>query len=264
MSDRIAEAFAAARQQGRAVLIPYLTAGDPDLETTQTLLTAVAESGADIIELGIPFSDPVADGPIIQKASERALAGGFKTRYAFDLVRAFRQRHQTAIVIFGYYNPILRMGGEAFAAQAADAGADGALVVDLSFEESDGLRSSLGERGLHLIPLLSPTTPMQRCHEIAAASTGFLYYVSMTGVTGAPLSGLVEVGRRVMGILAGTRLPVAVGFGVKEGDDVRAIASFADGVVVGSELIRRVNAAGPAGATGAARSFLRELRAAAG
>jgi tryptophan synthase alpha chain len=259
-SSTIEQAFHRARAEGRAALVPYVTAGDPSAAVTAAVLEAIAEAGADIIELGIPFSDPVADGLVIQQASERSLAGGFRTPEVFRLVEDFRRHSTTPIVLFGYYNTALSLGESDFAERAAKAGANGALVVDLTFEESHGFRQRLRAHNLDLIPLLAPTTSEPRASRIAAASTGFLYYVSMTGVTGTHLRGFAPVAERVAALRRVSTLPIAVGFGVQSGADVEALAGFVDGVVVGSELVRRIHEAGEAAAD-AAGAFVAELRA---
>jgi tryptophan synthase alpha chain len=253
-------AFELARQEGRAALIPFLTAGDPAIELTPDILEALVAGGADVIELGVPFSDPVADGPVIQASSQRALDRGVRLGDVLEVVSRFTERFATPVILFGYYNPVLRVGEAEYARRAREAGAAGALVVDLGFEESGGLRGALGDEGLHLVSLVSPTTPASRAAEIARAASGFVYYVSMTGVTGRQLHHFDAVQRRVAELRELTEVPVAVGFGVRTGDDVAQVAAFADGVVVGSELVRRIAGASPAGAARAARQYVAELR----
>jgi tryptophan synthase alpha chain len=257
--DRIADAFEKARAESRAALIPYITAGHPSPAVTVDVLAALAQAGADLIELGVPFSDPVADGPVIQRSSQRALEQGFVPEQCLALVRAFRERYETPIILFTYFNPLLAMGPETFAANARAAGIDGLLVLDLTFEESTGLRTLLAQHGLHLISLLAPTTSTERARDIAKASSGFLYYVSSTGVTGQHLNALDEVRERLALLRSLTDLPLAVGFGIQTGPDVRAVAQLADGVVVGSALVSHIDAAGAAGAADAARQFIAEL-----
>lgn len=260
-SGRALEAvFEIAKRQGRAALMPFLSAGDPNIETTKDILSALVAGGADIIELGIPFSDPVADGPTIQAASERALAAGTKLEDVLEVTREIVDRHAVPIILFGYYNPILAKGEIEFADRLSQSSAAGSLVVDLSFEESTPFRESLEKRGMHLISLIAPTTPLDRAARIADSSSGFLYYVSMTGVTGSAISDFADIKGRVTALKTRTDLPVAVGFGVREGRDVREIAKFADGVVVGSELTRRIHDAGASGAAAAAQKFISELR----
>lgn len=253
-------AFELARQEGRAALIPFLTAGDPAIELTPDILEGLVAGGADIIELGVPFSDPVADGPAIQASSQRALDRGVRLGHVLEVVAGFTERFATPVILFGYYNPILRVGEAEYARRVREAGAAGSLVVDLSFEESAGLRAALDAEGLHLVSLVAPTTPEARTADIARAASGFLYYVSMTGVTGRQLHHFEEVRSRVAALRQLTSVPIAVGFGVRTGDDVAQVAAFADGVVVGSELVRRIAGASPAGAARAARQYVAELR----
>jgi len=253
-------AFEIARGEGRAALIPFITAGDPSIAVTEQILDALADGGADVIELGIPFSDPIADGPAIQASSHRALVAGARVEHVFRLVQRFSQRQSVPVVLFGYYNPVLAMGEDAFAQSARVNGTAGSLVVDLSFEEARGFRDKMSIEGLHLISLVAPTTPEERLIPIAEVSTGFIYYVSMVGVTGQQLTGFDAVKERVEVIRERTDTPIAVGFGVRSGDDVAEVAKFADGVVVGSELVKRIHEAGPDAAAGVARRFIAELR----
>jgi tryptophan synthase alpha chain len=248
MSGRIAAAFAAARAAGRAAFIPYLTAGDPDLATTAALVGALVRGGADIVELGVPFSDPIADGPVNQRAAERALRSGTTLAGILDLCAALRTHGGPPIVLFTYFNPIHRLGTEAFAARAAAAGVEGVLVTDLPPEEAAELHAVLAGRGIDRIGLVAPTSTGVRIDTIAAASSGFLYYISRTGVTGERaelppgLEGQVDGVRRRAG-----RLPIAVGFGISRPEQVAAVSKFADGVVVGSALVRALEES--AGAT---------------
>ncbi len=193
-------------------------------------------------------------------ARARARAAGTKLEHVFEVTKEIVDRHAVPIILFGYYNPILAKGEIEFADRLSQSKAAGSLVVDLSFEESGPFRGSLQERGMHLVSLIAPTTPLERAGEIAASSSGFLYYVSMTGVTGSAIRGFDDIESRVTSLKSHTDLPIAVGFGVREGRDVREIAQFADGVVVGSELTRRIHEAGPAGAASAAQRFISELR----
>ncbi len=241
MSGRIAAAFAAARSAGRAAFIPYLTAGDPDLATTEALVGALVRGGADVVELGVPFSDPIADGPVNQRAAERALRSGTTLAGILDLCAALRAKGGPPIVLFTYFNPIHRMGTETFAERAAAAGVEGVLVTDLPPEEGVELHAALAGRSIDRIGLVAPTSSEARIDAIAAATSGFLYYISRTGVTGerAQLpSGLelqVDGVRRRVG-----RLPIAVGFGISRPEQVAAVSRCADGVVVGSALVRVV------------------------
>jgi tryptophan synthase alpha chain len=257
--SRIARAFEAARQRNEAALVTYVTAGDPDLETSRAVLAALSSAGADVVELGVPFSDPSADGPVIQRASKRALDGG--TRYAdvLDLVRDLRAGRiegadpELPVVLFGYLNPFLRRG-EDLAGELKAAGVDGVLMVDLPPEEGGDLDAALSAAGIDRIRLLAPTTPDDRAGHIADGASGFLYYVSMTGVTGAALADPEALAPRVDALRARAGLPVGVGFGISGPEDAAAIAAFADGVVVGSALVRRIEEAAVAGGTGRAGS----------
>jgi tryptophan synthase alpha chain len=238
--SRIADAFARARAENRAALVVYLCAGDPDLETTPALVRAAADAGADVIELGMPFSDPTADGPDIQRASERALGAGTTLRGVLEAVAAVRQTHATPLVLFGYYNPILAYGEPRFVAEAIAAGVDGLLVVDLPPEEAAPLRDPAVAAGLDWIPLVAPTSTDARVDAAADAATAFLYYVSLTGVTGAAPVALDVAAVRARDVARRTGKPVALGFGVKTPDDVRLVAKHADGVVVGSAVVRAI------------------------
>ncbi|PNU21581.1 tryptophan synthase subunit alpha [Geothermobacter hydrogeniphilus] len=235
---RIAETFAKLKKQGRKALVPFVTAGDPDMATTETLLHSLVENGADVIELGIPFSDPMADGPTIQAASERALAGGVTLGAILQLVSRVRQHTNTPIVLMGYYNPVLRYGIDAFAADAAAAGVDGLLLVDLPPEEAGEIHGALRRRQINLITLLAPTSPPERRRQLAAAGEGYLYYVSMTGVTGTQHVDPQAIAADVAALRRESRVPVAVGFGITSPSDAEAVAAFADAVVVGSALVK--------------------------
>jgi len=245
-AGRIADAFARARAGGRPALIPYITAGDPDLGSSHALVLALARGGADLIELGVPFSDPIADGPINQRAAERALRNGTTLPDVIALAGKLARVGAPPLVLFTYYNPIHRMGLAAFAAAAREAGVAGVLVTDLPPEEAGPLRAALDGSGVDLIYLLAPTSAPERIALVAREARGFLYFISRTGVTGvrdALPPGLEEQVRRVR---AATALPVAVGFGISEPKQVREVAAFADGVVVGSALVRLIEEAGAA------------------
>lgn len=265
--DRLERAFARARAEKRAALVLYLTAGDPDLETSRRLVLAAAEAGADIIEVGIPWSDPSADGPAIQAAMSRALAVGGGPTATFSLVEGVRRENDdVALVLFGYANPVFVMGAEAFARKVAAAGGDGVLCVDWPPDEADGFRAALAREKLGFVPLLAPTSREPRIRLAAEAATGFVYYVSLTGITGARLANVEEPARKVASIRAATQseVPVVVGFGVKTPEDAQAVAAFADGVAVGTaavELVQKTVATGgePVKALAA---FVRSLRAA--
>ncbi len=237
----IAEVFARCRNEKRAAFIPFLMAGDPDLETTGELLQALASGGADIIELGVPFSDPIADGPVNQRAAARALESGTTLSGILRMVTRQRVRLKVPIVLFSYYNPILHRGVEAFAEQAAASGVDGVLCVDLPPEEADeDFIPALRRHGLDTIFLLAPTSTRQRIQRVGEASSGFVYYVSRTGVTGAQDELPKDLLRELKSVRRKVPQPLAVGFGISTPDQVEAVARFADGVVVGSELVSLV------------------------
>ena len=239
--SRIDKRFAALKREGRAGLVTFITAGDPDYDTSLAILNGLPQAGADIIELGMPFSDPMADGPAIQAASQRALKAGQTMEKTLAMVRAFRAHDQaTPIVLMGYYNPIYVYPADRFVADAAAAGVDGLIVVDMPPEEDAELRPAAKEAGLDFIRLATPTTDARRLPAVLANSSGFVYYVSIAGVTGTAAPDLSEVKAQVGRIKADTSLPVAVGFGVKTEAQVSAIGSIADGVVVGSALVASI------------------------
>jgi tryptophan synthase alpha chain len=261
--SRIAERFAALRARGRCALVPFLTAGDPDLATTEALVLAIAEAGADAVELGVPFSDPIAEGPTIQRSSERALRSGTSLRRVLELVSSLRPRLEIPIVLMGYANPLVAMGEERFAEAAAAAGVDGAIVVDVPPEESVELRAGLAARGVDAILLAAPTTRPERLAMLARETRGFLYYVSLTGVTGARAELAAGIEEQVRCVRKGSDVPVCVGFGVSRPEHARALARFADGVVVGSALVDRVaEARSREAAVESAGAFVAELAAA--
>ena len=237
MTTRLADRFAKCAAEGRPALLTFIMSGDPDLETSQAILDALPGSGADVIELGMPFSDPMADGPGIQAAGQRALAAGQTLDKTLGMVKAFRTHDAaTPIVLMGYYNPIYIHGPERFVADALDAGVDGVIVVDLPPEEDSELCLKALEAGLAFIRLTTPTTDDRRLPAVLQNSSGFVYYVSMTGITGATIKSHAAVGEAVKRIKAHTALPVVVGFGIKTGDDVASIGRDADGAVVGTAL----------------------------
>ena len=241
--SRLHDCFARAKAAKRAALVIYLTGQDPDDETSRRLMHAAAEAGADIIELGVPWSDPSADGKAIQAAIHRALAAGGGMTKSLAACRALRQAHpDLGIVLFGYANPVIVMGAEAFAKAAHDAGADGVLCVDYPADEDGELTSALRKQGLDFVPLLAPTSTVPRIDVAASAASGFIYYVSLTGITGTALADMEEPRAKVAAIKArtGGKLPVAVGFGIKTPGAARAVASFADGVVVGTAAVEVV------------------------
>lgn len=240
-SSRIDKRFAALRKEGRKALITFITAGDPDLETSRKILAGLSKAGADVIEIGMPFSDPMADGPSIQAASLRALKGGHKMRMTLDMVAEFRKHDpETPIVLMGYYNPIYVYPNERFLDDAAAAGVDGLIVVDVPPEADDELCLPAIERGLSFIRLATPTTDAKRLPTVLVNTSGFVYYVSITGITGSAAPDVNDVQKQVARIKKSTELPVVVGFGVRTGEQARAIAAGADGVVVGSALVTAI------------------------
>ena len=238
---RIAETFERLQREGRKALVTFITAGDPDLETSQRILDGLPEAGADIIELGMPFTDPMADGPAIQLASQRALKAGQTMEKTLDMVRRFRkQDYETPIVLMGYYNPVYVYGNERFLKDAKDAGVDGLIIVDLPPEEDEELCIPATRAGLNFIRLATPTTDDARLPKVLANASGFLYYVSITGVTGTRAPNVAEVSAAVTRIKGQTELPVCIGFGVKTPEQARALAQAGDGVVVGSALVNSI------------------------
>jgi len=235
--NRIDAKFAELREKGEAALIPFITAGDPEIETSLKIMRALARAGADLIELGVPFSDPMADGATIQRASERALQSGTSLSSVLKLVREFRRESEIPVVLFGYYNPFFRYGLNRFVRDAGSAGVDGILCVDLPPEESGELRRWAGERGLETIFLLAPTSDAKRIRLVARMGRGFIYYVSVTGVTGARRSLESRLKTQVARIRRATALPIGVGFGISTPEQAARIAAFADAAVVGSALI---------------------------
>ncbi|MDZ4775896.1 MAG: tryptophan synthase subunit alpha [Alphaproteobacteria bacterium] len=238
MTARIDQRFAALKAEGRAGLVAYVMAHDPDLETSLEIIKALPAAGADVIEVGFPFSDPMAEGPSIQKAAERGLKAGGTLHGVLDLVARFRETDQTTpVILMGYANPVEQMGAEAFAQRAKAAGADGAILVDLPPEEDIDIRTALGGQGLSLIRLATPTTDAARLPVVLEGVTGFLYYVSVTGVTGAQAVGVDAARAAVERLKRSTDLPIAVGFGVRDAQSASAIARVADAVVVGSAFV---------------------------
>lgn len=244
--SRIAQTLSALESAGRKALIPFITAGDPDLATTVPLMHALVESGADIIELGVPFSDPMADGPTIQRSSERALLKKVSLRNVIAVVAEFRTRNKTTpVVLMGYANPIEAMGVDAFAAAAAAAGADGVLVVDYPPEESHDFARAVRAVGLDVIFLIAPTSTEKRIKAVGEIGSGYIYYVSLKGVTGAGHIDVTEVARRIPAIRRTVGMPVGVGFGIRDGASARALAAVADGVVIGSRIIEEIENSRP-------------------
>jgi len=239
--DRIHERFTALRAEGRAGLVTFVTAGDPDFETSCDILAGLPEAGADLIEIGMPFSDPMADGPAIQASSLRALGSGQNMAKTIDLVRRFRAADATTpLLLMGYYNPIYRYGNQRFLDDAKSAGADGLIIVDLPPEEDSELCLPARDTGLHFIRLATPTTDQARLAKVLTNASGFIYYVSITGITGTRSARPGDVGERIAALRAATDLPIAVGFGIKTPQQAAAIARIADAAVVGSALVERI------------------------
>jgi tryptophan synthase alpha chain len=260
-TDRIDATFARLRAAGRTALIPYVTVGDPSLAATPGILHALVEAGGDLIELGVPFSDPMADGPVVQRASERALAQGVSLRDVLAVVRDFRARNDaTPIVLMGYANPIEAMGIEAFADAAREAGVDGVLVVDYPPEEAEEFAALLASRALASIFLLSPTTPESRIAAVARLARGYVYYVSLKGVTGAGHLDTGDVARKLAAIRKHVALPIGVGFGIRDAQSAQAIAAHADAVVIGSRIIQEIESGPAADAAARAGAWLAGIR----
>lgn len=260
--SRLQARFDALRKIGRKALVPFITAGDPALDATVPVMHALVAAGADVIELGVPFSDPMADGPTIQRSSERALARGAGLAYVFDTVRAFRERDaDTPVVLMGYLNPVEITGAGRFAQRAAQAGVDGVLLVDLPPEEAGDFRDAFAEPGLDLILLAAPTTSQARMAQLCSDAQGYLYYVTFAGVTGADQLDASAAGVRLAAIRAGSTAPVVAGFGIKDAASAATMAAQADGVVVGSALVAAMaDAQGAEDAAARAATFLRPLR----
>jgi tryptophan synthase alpha chain len=259
--SRIPATFERLRSTSRRALIPYITSGFPVPSSTVPVMQALVEGGADIIELGVPFSDPMADGPVVQRAGDKALAAGIGLSQVLDYVKAFRGRdHTTPVVLMGYCNPVERMGLQAFADRAAQAGVDGVLLVDCPPEEAADFAAAMRDRDMDPIFLLAPTSSDARFEQVAALASGYVYYVSLKGVTGAGHIDTVEVSRQVPKIQKATGLPVGVGFGIKDGATAAKVAVFADAVVVGSRLIEVIEQGAEKDAPARAGAFVRSLR----
>lgn len=242
--SRIARRFARLKAEGRAGLVTFITAGDPDLDRSQALLNALPAAGADIIELGMPFTDPMADGPAIQEASQRALKAGATMDRTLAMAAAFRRTDaETPMILMGYANPVLARGYRRFAADAAAAGVDGLILVDLPPEEDGPLRAAADAEGLAIIRLATPTTDAQRLPRVLDGASGFLYYVAVAGVTGSKQAAQADVGAAIAAIRPHTDLPIAVGFGVRTPDQAADLAAYADAVVVGSAIVSIVKSA---------------------
>lgn len=259
--SRIDSVFQALERQQRRALIPFITAGDPNSELTVPLMHALVEGGADIIELGVPFSDPMADGPTIQRASERALAKGMSLRKVFSLVASFRRDDSaTPVVLMGYANPIEAMGLNEFVRMAAEAGVDGVLVVDYPPEECREFSAAVKSAGLDPIFLLAPTSAPERFDEVAAAGSGYIYYVSLKGVTGSAAMDLTEVAERIPKIRERVGLPVGVGFGIRDAQTAARVAEVADAVVIGSRIIEEIESSPPDEVIYRVTQFVRGVR----
>ncbi|MCX7557072.1 tryptophan synthase subunit alpha [Xanthomonadaceae bacterium JHOS43] len=262
--NRIDRRFSQLKSAGRTGLIPFITAGDPSIEATVPVMHALVAAGADVLELGVPFSDPMADGPVIQQSSERALARGVGTRRVFDFVRVFRETdQQTPVVLMGYLNPVEIYGLERYAQDAAAAGIDGLLLVDCPPEEAGPVQAALRANGLHQICLAAPTSGAERLARLVETGQGYLYYVSFAGVTGAAQLQTTAVREQVAALKALGDLPVAVGFGVRDAESAKAIAEEADAVVIGSALVQVLaEAVDAADAARRANTFLSPIRTA--
>ncbi|MFA9217499.1 MAG: tryptophan synthase subunit alpha [Sphingomonadaceae bacterium] len=261
--SRIAPTFAALKAQNKTALVTFITAGDPAPELTVPLMHAMVAGGANILELGVPFSDPMAEGPVIQRACERALAFGIGIHDVFAYVREFRKTDQTTpVVLMGYANPIERIGAAAFIAASNEAGADGAIVVDYPPEECEDFAAAMRAAELDLIFLLAPTSTEARIAQVAKVGGGFSYYVSLKGVTGAGNIDTVEVAERLSAIRQHVSLPIGVGFGIRDGATARAVAEVADAVVIGSRIIQEIENTGKEGAVAAVQTFVAGIRSA--
>jgi tryptophan synthase alpha chain len=261
--SRINARFAELAKDGRKALIPFITAGDPNEKLTLPLMNALVAGGADIIELGVPFSDPSADGPTIQRASERALAQGMSLRKVLEIVRQFRQSDTvTPVVLMGYANPIEAFGMDTFPLAAKEAGVDGLLVVDYPPEECEAFSAALKAVELDPIFLLAPTSEERRFDEVAKAGSGYLYYVSLKGVTGAAHMDFAEVSRRIPEIRARVGMPVGVGFGIRDAETAAKVATIADAVVIGSRIIEEIESGDVAQAPQRVETLLAGIRAA--
>jgi len=259
--NRIDATFARLKAADRKALIPYVTTGDPSLASTLPIMDAMVDAGADIIELGVPFSDPMADGPVVQRASERALAQGVGLHDVLDVVAQFRARNTiTPVVLMGYANPIEAMGTAAFAARARAAGVDGVLVVDYPPEEAVEFAALMAAQAIAPIFLIAPTTPEARIELVASLAGGYVYYVSLKGVTGAGHLDTAEVGRKLEEIRRHVTLPVGVGFGIRDAASAVAVAAHADAVVIGSRIIQEIESGAPADAASRAGAWLATIR----
>ena len=260
--SRIAACFSALKAAGRKALVPYITSGHPRPDLTVPIMHALVANGADVIELGVPFSDPMADGPVIQKSNEKALAMGIGMRHVLEFVAEFRQRdNRTPIVLMGYANPIERMGTMTFLDRAKSAGVDGVIVVDYPPEESEQFARAAQDAGIDPIFLLAPTSTAERIKSVLSMASGYVYYVSLRGITGGTMD-RADVARRVALLKSQTSLPIGVGFGIRDGETARAVAETADAVIIGSKMIQVLDDGDVAQATTRAGVFMSEIRAA--
>lgn len=261
--SRISSTYQALKQRNRKALVTFVTAGDPDPQATPDIMQTLARHGADLVELGVPFSDPMADGPVIQRANERALEQGVALKNVLEMVEQFRRYDsQTPVVLMGYLNPVEIFGYEKFAGAAAAAGVDGVIIVDLPPEEAAALNRHLRARDIDQIFLVTPNTTARRIETIAGVASGFLYYVSVKGTTGGKQADALEVAEKLSLVRSKTDLPVAVGFGIKDAGTAARVAGYCDAVVIGSALVETIHAAATAGAdiTAAVGSFISPVR----
>jgi tryptophan synthase alpha chain len=259
--SRIQGRFEALGRDRRKALIPYITAGDPHPSLTVPLMRGLVEAGADILELGVPFSDPMADGPVVQRAGERALKHGVGLTHVLAMVAEFRKADPaTPVVLMGYANPIEAMGTEKFVAAAKAAGVDGVIVVDYPPEECEPFAAMAQKAGIDPIFLLAPTSTDKRIEQVARVGSGYLYYVSLRGITGAANIDFSEVSARIPRIRAATRLPIGVGFGIRDAESARRVAQSADAVVIGSRIIQEIEAGSAEGAVARVKAFLKPIR----
>ena len=261
--SRIQARFETLRKSGRKALIPYITAGDPSRDLTVPLLHALVEGGADVIELGVPFSDPMADGPVVQRSGERALKNGVSLSDCFSFVRAFREKDaETPLVLMGYANPIEALGAERFVREAKAVGVDGVIVVDYPPEECVEFAGLAKKNGIDPIFLLAPTSTDERIRQVAAAGSGYLYYVSLKGITGAGHLDISDVEAHLPRLRAASKLPIGVGFGIRDATSARKIADIADAVVIGSRVIQEIEQGSANQAPARLTAFLKPIRAA--